>query len=91
MGGEMKYIRISFLLVLICLLCNCVRSRVAPYPHYKYPSTNQNDVHVYYILPAVPFVIIGEVKGYGAPAASWSRVENSMKIRPHQLAAIQLS
>lgn len=29
--------------------------------------------------PTVPFEIIGEVGGYGAHAASWSRVENSMK------------
>ena len=75
----MKYPKKLLLLVLVCLLCNCVRSRIAPYPHYEYPPTNQNNVQVYYMPPAVPFEIIGEVGGYGAPAASWGRVENSMK------------
>lgn len=56
-----------------------MRTRVAPYPGFKYAPTDPKEVNVYYFPPPSPFEIIGEVVAEGAPAASWERVENFMK------------
>jgi len=75
----MKYIKLTLALLISVSLIYCVRARVSPYPNFNYPTTDPNKILIYYMPPTVPFEIIGEVVGAGAPAASWDRVGNIMK------------
>jgi len=60
-------------------LSYCVKSRISTYPGFNYEPTDPETVQVFNIAPTVEFEIIGEVEGRGAPAASWGRVEGSMR------------
>ncbi|MFO7980641.1 MAG: hypothetical protein R6V00_07405, partial [Candidatus Aminicenantes bacterium] len=75
----MRNLRVLFILVAILAFGCCVRARVSQYPGFDYSPQNPNNVQVFNIPPTVPFEVIGEVTGYGAPAASWGRVENYMR------------
>ena len=74
----MKYLKLNFL-ILVLFLVHCVSSGVTPYPQFNYPPTRPSVIQVYYMPPAVPFEIIGEVEGSGAALASWSTVRNYMR------------
>ena len=75
----MKLHKVLSFLGIAFLFSYCVRARVSPYPNFNYSPTEPNKVQVYYMPPTVPFEIIGEVEGRGAPAASWDKVERYMK------------
>jgi hypothetical protein len=60
-------------------LAFCVKSRISTYPGFDYNPTDPKNVQVFNIAPTVEFEIIGEVEGRGAPAASWGKVEGSMR------------
>jgi hypothetical protein len=78
--GEVKMNNLKLsLLGLVLFLIYCVSSRVTPYPQFNYPPTQPSVIQVYYMPPAVPFEIIGEVEGSGAALASWSTVRNYMR------------
>lgn len=68
-----------FVVILVAFLISCVRSKVTSYPIANYEPSNKKEVKLYYLIPPVPFEVLGEVEVKGAPAASWRRVEGRLK------------
>jgi hypothetical protein len=60
------------LLLLLCLgLAGCASFYASRYPNDDYPATSPESIPIYNNYPPVPYEIIGEVGGNGAPASSW--------------------
>lgn len=73
----MKQLTPSF--VGVMLLAGCVRATGVAYPYATYSPTDPMKVAVYQTIPPVPMEVIGEVRAEGAPAASWTRVEEYLR------------
>jgi len=62
----------KLLTILLCLgLCGCASFYASRYPNDEYSPTSPDSIPVYNNYPPVPYEIIGEVGGNGAPLSSW--------------------